>query len=175
MNEQAEELKDRTRKFAIDVLLFARGIPDTDEGRIIGRQLIRAGTGVGANYRAVCRSRSRAEFIAKIGVALEEADESAFWLEVISAISRFPNLLHCALHQLLRVFQLLEHKRDIHFGFAREPFAAAIDTVLPDERQRIGQEIERNRQAAARLAHHRFVVFERAAVFGKDGHSFGSG
>jgi four helix bundle protein len=53
---------------------------------MVGRQLMRAATGVGANYRAVCRSRSRAEFVARVGVALEEADESAFWLEIIVEI-----------------------------------------------------------------------------------------
>lgn len=86
MNEQAEELKARTKKFALDVIRFVRLLPGTDDGRLVGQQLIRAGTGVGANYRAVCRSRSRAEFVARIGVALEEADESAFWLEAIVEI-----------------------------------------------------------------------------------------
>ena len=65
------------------MIRFVRLLPRTDEGRIVGGQLIRAATGVGANYRAVCRSRSRAEFVARLGVALEEADESAFWLEII--------------------------------------------------------------------------------------------
>ncbi len=83
MNEETAALKARTKKFALDVIRFVRLLPPNDEGRTIGRQLIRAGTGVGANYRAVCRARSRAEFVAKLGVALEEADESAFWLEVI--------------------------------------------------------------------------------------------
>src|SRR6478752_1748987 len=86
MNEQAAELRARTKRFALDVLRFVRLLPRTDEGGIIGRQLIRSATGVGANYRAVCRSRSRAEFVARVGVALEEADESAFWLEIIIEI-----------------------------------------------------------------------------------------
>ena len=84
MNEKTEALKARTKKFALDVLALARSLPATDEARSVGRQLIRAGTGVGANYRAVCRSRSDPEFVARIGVALEEADESAFWLEIIT-------------------------------------------------------------------------------------------
>jgi four helix bundle protein len=84
MNEQAEALKKRTKGFTLDVLAFVRTLPGTDEAREIGRQLIRSGTGVGANYRATCRSRSRAEFVARIGVALEEADESAFWLEIVT-------------------------------------------------------------------------------------------
>src|SRR4030095_2893376 len=58
-------------------------LPKTVSGRAIGNQLVRAGTGVGSNYRACCRARSRAEFIAKIGIVEEEADESAFWMELI--------------------------------------------------------------------------------------------
>ena len=83
MNPETEALKDRTKKFALDVLRFVRTLPATDEHRDIGGQLRRSGTGVGANYRATCRSRSRVEFIARINVALEETDESAFWLEVL--------------------------------------------------------------------------------------------
>ena len=84
MNEQAEALKKRTKKFTLDVLTFVRTLPGTDEAKAIGRQFIRAGTGVGANYRSTCRSRSKAEFVARIGVALGEADEAAFWFEVIT-------------------------------------------------------------------------------------------
>ena len=90
MSQQAEELKKRTKQFALDVTRFWRTLPQSDDARTIGRQLLRAGGGVASNYRSACRSRSRAEFIARIGVALEEADESALWLEIIteSAISR---------------------------------------------------------------------------------------
>jgi four helix bundle protein len=84
MNEKAEALKKRTKAFTLAVLGFVRTLPATDDAKIIGRQLIRSATGVAANYRATCRSRSKAEFIARVGVALEEADESAFWLEIIT-------------------------------------------------------------------------------------------
>lgn len=84
MNPIAEALKARTKKFALDVLAFKRTLPNSDEARDIGRQLTRAATGVAANYRSTCRSRSDAEFAARIGVVLEEADESLFWLEVIT-------------------------------------------------------------------------------------------
>ena len=84
MNQQAEELKKRTKKFALDVMAFVRTLPKTDEARTIGGQLIRAATGVASNYRAACRSRSPVEFVARIGVPLEEADESALWLEIIT-------------------------------------------------------------------------------------------
>src|SRR4029078_1787277 len=79
----ADELKKRTKKFALRILKLVAALPNTVQGRTVGGQLARAGTSVGSNYRAVCRSRSRAEFIARIGVVLEEADESAFWLELI--------------------------------------------------------------------------------------------
>ncbi|MGH7752041.1 MAG: four helix bundle protein, partial [Gemmatimonadales bacterium] len=75
-------LKTRTRAFAILVIRFVMGLPRNRAGDVIGRQLLRAGTSVAANYRAACRARSRREFIAKLGIVEEEADESAFWLEV---------------------------------------------------------------------------------------------
>jgi four helix bundle protein len=78
-----EELRRRTRRFAVDVVRFCRTLPRTDEARIIRRQLLRSGTGVGSNYHAACRPRSDADFIAKLGIAIEEADESAFWLKVL--------------------------------------------------------------------------------------------
>jgi four helix bundle protein len=65
------------------IIELAEVLPKTMVGRVIGGQLIRCGTSVGANYRAVCRARSGAEFIAKLGVVIEEADESVFWLELI--------------------------------------------------------------------------------------------
>ena len=86
MNERADALKQRTKKFALDVLALGRAFPGDDQSRDIGRQLARSATSVGANYRAACRSRSRAEFIARLGVVLEEADESAFWLELVAEI-----------------------------------------------------------------------------------------
>jgi four helix bundle protein len=83
-NSKADELKARTKRFALDVLSFKRSLPGTDEATDIRRQLSRAATAVAANYRATCRSRSDAEFAARIGVVLEEADESAFWLEILT-------------------------------------------------------------------------------------------
>jgi len=79
----ADDLKKRTKQFALRVLKLVAALPNTVAGRAIGGQLARAGTSVGANYRAACRGRSRAEFIAKMGIAEEEADESAYWMEVI--------------------------------------------------------------------------------------------
>ena len=81
MNEQ--ELKQRTKKFALRILKLINALPKTMERRSIGNQLVRSGTSVGANYRAACRARSKAEFISRLGTVEEEADESAFWLEII--------------------------------------------------------------------------------------------
>ena len=77
------ELKRRTKVFAIDILTLARELETDPIGRLLRPQLVRAGTGVGSNYRASCRGKSKADFIAKLTNAEEEADESAFWLEVL--------------------------------------------------------------------------------------------
>jgi four helix bundle protein len=81
MNEA--ELKQRTKQFALRVIKLVGALPKTIEGRVVANQLMKSGTSVAANYRAACRGRSKAEFIAKLGNVEEEADESAFWLEVI--------------------------------------------------------------------------------------------
>jgi four helix bundle protein len=83
MKQHANDLRNRTRQFALAVVRLCRTLPRTDEARILGKQLLRSGTSVGANYRAACRARSRAEFIAKLGIVLEEADETVFWLELL--------------------------------------------------------------------------------------------
>jgi four helix bundle protein len=79
----ADDLKRRTKQFALRVLKLVAALPNTVAGRAIGGQLVRAGSSVGANYRAACRGRSKAEFVAKLGIPEEEADESAYWMEVI--------------------------------------------------------------------------------------------
>ena len=78
-----DDLKKRTNQFALRILKLVAALPNTVAGRAIGGQLVRSGTSVGSNYRAACRGRSKAEFVAKLGVAEEEADESAYWLELI--------------------------------------------------------------------------------------------
>lgn len=79
----SEELKKQTKEFAKRVMRLCRQLPRTDEGKLIRNQLFRSGTSVGANYRAVCRARSKADFISKMGIVLEEADESRYWMEII--------------------------------------------------------------------------------------------
>ncbi|MCH7398276.1 four helix bundle protein [Belliella sp. DSM 107340] len=77
------DLKIRTKRFALDIIDLVEKLPNTISGRAIANQLIRSGTSVAANYRAATRGRSDKEFIAKIGVVIEEADESELWLEMI--------------------------------------------------------------------------------------------
>src|SRR2546429_8345484 len=81
-----------TKAFGLRVLTLVDHLPRTTSGRAIGNQLIRSATSVGANYRAACRSRSRAEFAAKLGVVAEEADESVYWLELISEGKLLPEM-----------------------------------------------------------------------------------
>ncbi len=81
MDEQ--ELKQRTKQFALRVIKLVAALPKTREADVIGRQLLRSATSVGANYRSACRARSKADFISKMGITEEEADESQYWLELI--------------------------------------------------------------------------------------------
>lgn len=78
-----EDLKRRTKQFALRVIRAVQALPGDKVARHIGGQLLRAGTSGGSNYRAACRARSTAEFVAKLGVVEEEADESQFWMEVL--------------------------------------------------------------------------------------------
>jgi four helix bundle protein len=80
-----QELKNRTFEFGVRVISAVEALPKTETARILGRQLLRAGTSVGANYRAAARARSQADFVSKLGVVEEESDESAYWMEMILA------------------------------------------------------------------------------------------
>ena len=83
MPSQSEELRDRTKSFAVRILRLFRSLPRRVDAQVIGKQLVRSGTSVAANYRACCRARSRDEFAARMGVVVEEADESQLWLELL--------------------------------------------------------------------------------------------
>src|ERR1700685_4797645 len=87
MLDKAEDMKLRTKQFAIRIVGVARSLPRTREGDVIGKQLLRCGTAVAANYRAVCRARSKAEFISKISIVVEEADETVLWIELLEDTS----------------------------------------------------------------------------------------
>ena len=94
-----DELRRRTKEFALRTMKLVDALPRSRSANAVANQLVRSGTSVASNYRAACRARSRAEFIAKIGVVEEKADESAFWLELIVAhkLMREPSV-----HPLLR-------------------------------------------------------------------------
>jgi four helix bundle protein len=104
-----EDLRRRTKEFALRIIKLFRALPRTEETRVLGRQVLRSGTAVAANYRSACRARSRADFISKIGITVEEADETAFWLELIvdAGIIKASKLesLMAETNELVRIFQ----------------------------------------------------------------------
>jgi four helix bundle protein len=81
--DNPEAMKHRTKQLALVIIRLSRTLPPSPEARIIARQLLRSATSVAANYRAVCRARSTADFTSKLGLVLEEADETLFWLELL--------------------------------------------------------------------------------------------
>src|SRR6266481_4699415 len=81
---RANDLLDRTRQFALATIQFGESLPKDETSKILGRQLLRSGTSVGANYRAAHRAKSKADFISKMGTVLEEADESSYWIELLT-------------------------------------------------------------------------------------------
>jgi four helix bundle protein len=82
--EKHQELRERTKRFALRIIRMSQAMPNTRPANVISNQILRSATGMAANYRAVGRARSKAEFIAKIGVVVEEADETVLWLELLS-------------------------------------------------------------------------------------------
>ncbi len=108
MEHPAADLKERTKKFALRVVKVVRSLPHGAEGRLIGYQLLRSGTSVAANYRAVCRARSRPEFLSKLAIVIEESDETAFWLEFLVEAGLIPEAklrdLRSEANQLVAIF-----------------------------------------------------------------------
>ena len=86
----ADELKQRTKRFSLEIIKLIESLPKTKTGDVIGRQILRSGTSIGANYRSACRARSKADFISKAGIAIEEADETSYWLELLLEASLIP-------------------------------------------------------------------------------------
>jgi four helix bundle protein len=83
MISKPEQLRDRTKGFALKIIQLFQSLPYRTDAQILGKQLLRCGTSVAANYRAVCRARSKAEFVARMGIVVEEADETILWLELL--------------------------------------------------------------------------------------------
>jgi four helix bundle protein len=82
-HDPAKDLRTRTKQFALRIIRLYGALPDSSVAQVLGRQLLRAGTSVGAHYREGCRARSTAEFISKLEAGLQELDESAYWLELL--------------------------------------------------------------------------------------------
>ncbi len=82
-SDRDRDLKERSRAFALRIIKLVERLPPTQTTKVIGNQLLRSGTSVAANYRAACRARSTAEFLAKLGIVEEETDESIFWMELL--------------------------------------------------------------------------------------------
>jgi four helix bundle protein len=83
MQNEENDLRDRTKAFALQVIRIFAAIPKTTEAQVLGKQLLRSGTSIGANYREAYRGRSKAEFISKCGDSLRELEETAYWLELL--------------------------------------------------------------------------------------------
>ena len=94
-----QELKNRTKRFALDIIRMTEFLPKKSVSWILEKQIIRSSTSIGANYRAALRGRSTAEFIAKLGIVEEEADETCYWLELIDEASLIPSEKLLKLHK----------------------------------------------------------------------------
>ena len=113
-DEGQTDLVERTTEFALRVVKMFVALPKTEEARVLGRQVLRSGTSVGANYREAQRARSKAEFIAKIGDCLKELDETSYWLELLVRSEIIPQTKLAALrdetNQLLAIFTTISKK-----------------------------------------------------------------
>jgi four helix bundle protein len=102
------DLKARTKVFALNIIKLVKMLPDDRTGRVLGNQIIRSGTSVAANYRSACKARSKADFISKITIVEEEADETTLWLELImeseTLNNEFTKLLHKEANELTAIF-----------------------------------------------------------------------
>lgn len=96
---KTNDLLDRTKQFALATIKFCEALPKDETGRILSRQLLRSGTSVGANYRAAHRAKSKADFISKMGTVLEEADESVYWIELLSDAGKVNHVMSAPLRQ----------------------------------------------------------------------------
>ncbi len=117
MNDEAQnppDLSERTKVFALRIIKMFSALPKSEVARVLGKQVLRSGTAVGANYREAHRARSKAEFIAKIGDSLKELDETAYWLELLTDSETIPaprlSPLQDECNQLLAIFTTIAKK-----------------------------------------------------------------
>jgi four helix bundle protein len=107
-----QELKNRTKRFAINTIKFVESLPKSKTNDVISYQLLKSATSVGANYRSSCRARSTAEFVSKLNIVIEEADESMYWYEIIEEVNNNINneqlkKLHKESDELVAIFSAL--------------------------------------------------------------------
>src|SRR6266540_4241857 len=114
MNDEGKDLRERTKEFAIRVVRMFSALPKSTEAQVLGKQVLRSGTSVGANYREACRARSKAEFTAKVGDCLKELDESSYWFELLeetgTAASAGLEPLQKECDELLAIFTTIAKK-----------------------------------------------------------------
>jgi len=107
-------LRQRTKDFAIQVIRMYSALPKSVEAQVLGKQVLRSGTSVGANYREACRARSKAEFVAKVGDVLKELDESSYWFELLAETGIVPSAILQPLQnetdELLAIFTTIAKK-----------------------------------------------------------------
>jgi four helix bundle protein len=127
MSEFSEQLKERTMRFAVAILRLVDRLPHSAAGRAVAGQLAASATSVAANYRGSCNARSRREFIAKLGVVVEEADESACWLELVG---------HCGMLASAEVAPVLRESIELRNIFAKSVGTARANVRLAPVRQR---------------------------------------
>lgn len=106
-----ESLKRRTKSIALEVISLSKEIPRSEEGKIILRQLVRSATSVGANYRAACRGRSKAEYFAKLSITVEEADETLYWLEILEESKIISKDISALKDEVLQILSILAKAR----------------------------------------------------------------
>ena len=120
---KAEALRLRTKRFAVRIVNVFRSLPRSPDAQTLGKQLLRCGTSVAANYRAVCRARSKADFVAKMGIVVEEADETVFWIELMTETGVLkPN----------RVTELLAEANELLAIFSASLRTAKLNRSIPE-------------------------------------------
>ena len=116
-SKEDRDLRERTKAFAIRVIRMFSSLPKTTEAQVMGKQVLRSGTSVGANYREACRARSKAEFVAKLGDCLKELDESSYWFELLEETGTAPSAslepLKRECNELLAIFTTIAKRSKI--------------------------------------------------------------
>lgn len=109
--EFVEKLKKRTKQIGLDAIQLYKTLPKSEEARIVGKQFLRSSLSVGANYRAVCRARSKAEYFAKLSITVEEADETLYWIDVMQESGIIKNISKEYRQELLEIVSILAKAR----------------------------------------------------------------